>query len=351
MGAARWRSLESRLRDALARARDRAALSELLYPEIGRYVRFDFGCFATTDPASGVITWASKTRSLGVGDEEFAATEYGPADINKFEEIATRRPSVGALSLDTDGHPERCRRHRDFMSPRFGFTDELRAAFVSRGTAWGVLALYRAGDAPSFSIEDVQDIAGICDTVAAAIQRCLFQVPAPVRNVAGGAGPAVLVVDATDRVTHSTPGARAAIEELGGWEHGQLPSCVLAVIASVRAGSEHVSSRTPTTSGSWITLLASMLDDRLDGRSEGRDVVVSIEPTPRAALSHLALAAFGLTRREVEVALLVLQGANTENIARTLHLSPHTVQDHLEAIFAKVGVRSRRELIAKLVLT
>ncbi len=51
-------------------------------------VPFVFGCFATLDPASGLIGRTYKTRSLGVGDEEFAALEYGAPDINRFAEIA-----------------------------------------------------------------------------------------------------------------------------------------------------------------------------------------------------------------------------------------------------------------------
>jgi DNA-binding CsgD family transcriptional regulator len=46
----------------------------------------------------------------------------------------------------------------------------------------------------------------------------------------------------------------------------------------------------------------------------------------------------------------VPQGASTRSIAAALHLSPHTVQDHLKAIFAKLGVTSRREMISQLVL-
>jgi DNA-binding CsgD family transcriptional regulator len=39
---------------------------------------------------------------------------------------------------------------------------------------------------------------------------------------------------------------------------------------------------------------------------------------------------------------------SNQEIAAELFLSPHTVRDHLKAIFAKVGVSTRGEFVAKL---
>lgn len=54
-----------------------------------------------------------------------------------------------------------------------------------------------------------------------------------------------------------------------------------------------------------------------------------------------------LTPREVEVLALVGEGLSNKAIARRLAISAHTVKYHLEAIFAKLGVRSRAEAITR----
>lgn len=59
------------------------------------------------------------------------------------------------------------------------------------------------------------------------------------------------------------------------------------------------------------------------------------------------MGAYGLSEREQEVTRLVLQGNSTAQIADRLVISPHTVQEHMKAIFGKTGVRSRRELTGK----
>jgi DNA-binding CsgD family transcriptional regulator len=55
-----------------------------------------------------------------------------------------------------------------------------------------------------------------------------------------------------------------------------------------------------------------------------------------------------LTERERQITRLIARGAATGEIAEELFLSTHTVRDHVKAIFHKVGVTSRGELVAKL---
>jgi DNA-binding NarL/FixJ family response regulator len=75
----------------------------------------------------------------------------------------------------------------------------------------------------------------------------------------------------------------------------------------------------------------------------GLDRVLS--PPGRVALRKREADRFdGLTRREREVATLIGKGATNGEIAKTLHVSPRTIETHVENIFAKLQVRSRVEL-------
>ena len=54
-----------------------------------------------------------------------------------------------------------------------------------------------------------------------------------------------------------------------------------------------------------------------------------------------------LSGREREVLSHLLSGDRVPGIAKRLHLSPHTVRNHLKSIFRKVGVTTQSELIQR----
>ena len=100
--------------------------------------------------------------------------------------------------------------------------------------------------------------------------------------------------------------------------------------------------RVPTSSGRWVVLHGSLFGDAVE-----RKVAVIIEPARSPEIAPLIAYSYGLSRREREVTRLVLQGLATNEIANELHLSPYMVQDHLKSIIEKMGVHSRREVVAK----
>jgi len=67
-----------------------------------------------------------------------------------------------------------------------------------------------------------------------------------------------------------------------------------------------------------------------------------------APAARLTLGRFGLTAREAEVARLLARRATNREIADQLRVSPHTVRHHVESVFAKLGIHSRRALVARL---
>ena len=54
----------------------------------------------------------------------------------------------------------------------------------------------------------------------------------------------------------------------------------------------------------------------------------------------------GLTQREADVARLICEGLSDKEIANSLHLSPHTIKDHLKKIYSKFRVHARTQLVS-----
>jgi DNA-binding NarL/FixJ family response regulator len=77
------------------------------------------------------------------------------------------------------------------------------------------------------------------------------------------------------------------------------------------------------------------LAERLRRLSQGQEPRLRAPDLPR------------LTAREQEVLHWMSQGLSTKEIARTLHLSPETVKDHLVRLYEKLEARNRVEALER----
>jgi DNA-binding CsgD family transcriptional regulator len=86
----------------------------------------------------------------------------------------------------------------------------------------------------------------------------------------------------------------------------------------------------------------------MTGAQADGQIAVIVEVARPVEIAQLIVQAYALSRRESEIVRLVAQGKSTAQMAEAFHITANTVQDHLKAVFEKVGVRSRRELVSQL---
>jgi DNA-binding CsgD family transcriptional regulator len=338
------------------RGMPRDQLHAELASRIRRVVRVDAACWHGLDPHTLLMTTADPVELLQHGyltpeNEPDAArvvlsSEYDRDDYNTFAALAGRRVPVGVLGESTRGRPERSARYREFLGPR-GTPYELRAAFVSRGRAWGCVVLHRS-EGPDFTAQEVRTMARLSRPVAEALRTSL-RVEAARRGDHGHA-PGLVLLGRGNAVELVTPAAVGFLDLLRGESPAtrqSVPPPVLTVAAMARrrAGSPESGPvpalQVPTASG-WLSLHASVPQGPRQDQ-----VAVVIQPAAADTSVGLELEAYGLTARERTVAWLAVKGQSTAVIAEQLFLSPWTVQDHLKAAFEKTATHSRRELRSK----
>jgi DNA-binding CsgD family transcriptional regulator len=308
-------------------------------------------CIATLDPATSLLTSTYKFGDLAGRDEhdlEWGLIEYGGEETTSFIDIATTPQKAIGMHLVTGGDPMRSLRARECTHRRYGFGDELRLVASVEGRMWGVMAFYRGSDEAPFDEDDVAFASTLSSVMANGFRSGLLTNAAHAPSSDGPVGPAVIIVDAGDRVSQISVGAEERLRQVITSEHsaGSLGT-VAALVATARRSARGEAAAVPRArlrlrDGRWVVLQASPMAGR-DGVTG--DVVITIEDARPPEIVPLVVDAFGLTARERDVTQLVLQGVDTKDIATALHLSPYTVQDHLKSIFTKAGVRSRRELM------
>ncbi|MEU0094786.1 LuxR C-terminal-related transcriptional regulator [Kribbella sp. NPDC006257] len=299
----------------------------------------DAAFFATVDPATLLFTSATADDPLRAVTGEFLANEYGRSDVNKFAALAEAADPVDSLDHATRGDRSASSRSVEVMTP-LGLGDELRAALVSAGRCWGVICLHRENSEFGFSERDLTVVRRLGPHLGEGLRRSLL---IGRQTQAEPVGPGVIVLDSELAIVSISPEAEHWLAELDD-RQDELPVAVRSAAVQLRRLNESPAEglRLRTRSGTWLAVHASTL------RGAEEQTVVVIEAATAAQLGSLLLDVHALTPAQQRVTELVLRGRSTRQIVEELHLSPHTVQEHVRATFDKVGVGSRRELIAAL---
>jgi DNA-binding CsgD family transcriptional regulator len=343
---------ESRLREELARLSTRGLGIAEYFTRSGEILRrrigFDGFCSMTVDPATMLLTSHIAHDSVRPEDvPRLGHNEFLQDDVNKFADLARRARPAGILTTATGRRPETSPRYRDILQPN-GFRDELRMAVLDDGVCWGWVALYRRPERGEFTDEDARLAASCSQPLAEGLRQAILLGAATTEDDPHPPGLVLLAADGSPEAV--TPAAQAWLDRLIMSEEGDgdVPAIVRnvayrALLAARGGPATGARARVPITGGAWVVLHGSVIGDPADGRT-----AVIIEPATAPELAPLIVAAYGLSPRERDVTRLVLQGLSTAEIAARLFLSEYTVQDHLKAIFGKVGARSRRELVAQI---
>lgn len=316
-----------------------------------RAVPCDAWCIGTIDPATLMITGSIGDGYPMKGSGRFVEIEYNEPNIFTYAGIARSKPPTASLHAITGGQPASSLHWKEILQPA-GLSDELRAALVVDGSCWGSLALARATSAASFTESDVSYLAGLSAPIALGVRASLVVGDPPLADTVFG--PGLMILTEALQPEAVSPAAERWLAELKEAESewmGPLPNSVYAVVTRLRQ-LDNTSDRLPDAmprvrvrlpSGQWLSVQASWLH----GVTGSDRIAVIIEAAAATQIAPLIAGAYGLTEREREITQHVLQGLSTKETAAILTISPATVQQHLTAIFGKVGVRSRRELVSR----
>ncbi len=305
-------------------------------------IPFDFHpCWFTVDPVTLLVT-GHMNEGLEHTPPEIARAWYAEEDVNSPATLNAMRIGATTVKAATKGDAASSWRWRNLLEP-MGFDDSLDAVFRNGKTVWGAVNLLHRSDSRPYTEEDVRFISRMSGAFAMGTKLGLLRGQAATDRSIDS--PAVLIVNA-DLISKSTTenalDVLADLPDIGGFRPDRLPLPVQVVALRAAAADDgEAATVVRTRSGRWVRVQGS----RLAGTAT-EQVAIVVSPATAENLAPIRLAAHGLTPRETEVVELVLRGRSTTEIASQLFISEYTVQDRLKSIFEKVGVRSRRELVA-----
>lgn len=302
-----------------------------------------FLCFGTDDSRA----YADSTQFSGGSFKALVVAE----GVKLTEALGFDRKSVvlGARTVFDAGdlYPVEVREQLVYFRDHGLASSHTALAFLHEGgVLFGVAGLHRAPDQPAFSASELELLEGVVRFVVAGARSQLAydelsREGAALRALAKTRGTVVVLDLDSEKVVW------AANRESGvSWSADILPhedlllNAAKALLAA-KARSEALPTPPRLPMGT-ITRVAAFEGDPVFGGA--RCVAVYLEPTDdrrEALLDHLS-------RREREIARLLVAGYSGVNVAAISGLSENTVRTYVRRLYAKLKVSNRAELVRTL---
>lgn len=330
-------------------ADDAVALRLRVLDELRRVVGFDAFAWLLTDPVTSVGSAPLADVPCLSELPRLVRLKY-LSEVNRWTRLG-RRP-VGLLSEATEGALARSLLWEELLSD-YEVGDVASVVFRDAYGCWGFLDLWRFETTGRYAADEAAFLERMAAPVAAGLRRCQANtfVGRPPRD-SHRPGPVVLLLSPDLDVVGQTPETHEYLRLLVPPPEGQppVPASAYNVAAQLLANEAGVDANPPRArvhlaDGLWLTVRAARL-----GGSTGAadsDIAVTVEESSPTERVELFSRAFALSARERELLTRLASGLDTRHLAAAMHLSEHTIQDHLKSVFAKTSTHSRRSLLAR----
>lgn len=336
------RAAFDRARHLLAQPLDSVTLREQLILEIRVGIPHEAIAVSTYDPALGLMTHSVSRDIPSDLVRDYLQYVYPTSGVQLLRDVARS----GRVAVEDLTDEEAALYDGSAVGHR------LAAVFSADGDPWGSWCTFRQRQQP-FAEAEHAFAEALAPYMVRGLRRAALLEAAAMPGLSDT--PGVLVFDARGALMMRDARAAAMLADLSrGDVVGDLEAATL--LASLRTLLAERTARAAAdpmlpldacltargASGTWYELHAAPADD-----AAGHVLVVA-SPLAPAGRSRLLAQLYGLTERENEIVTRIARGDGTKQVAAALGLSPYTVQDHVDKACVKVGVRGRRELVARL---
>ncbi|MFF1442778.1 helix-turn-helix transcriptional regulator [Streptomyces sp. NPDC058295] len=328
---------------ATAEATTVPELGMVISRQIAQLVPHDGYMLRGVDPLSGAACFLAKEHGYGATFYRALETEEILGhDRHTVAGLVRSACPVAVLESDAPDRQHSVQHEEIMNAAEVG--SEMRVALTLKGMAWGVLVLLRGRGSRPFSTTDAVLAGRLSGPLAGTLRQ--YVAGRFLRPVRAAPAPGVVVIDSNDTIRAVTVTGREWVRRLVPEnvtaDEDEIFAHVWNIALAARQPGRQALSRIPGPDG-WIVLQAQPLDESGPG-----GVAVTIQSASSDVLLPAAAVLYGITPREQMVIRRALDGLAVKQIARSLNLSLHTINDHFKAIYRKTGVNSREELISSL---